>query len=71
VDSIEEIAKLLPPLASADELVEAGIFPCVSTLNRLRLNGIGPNYIRISDRIIRYPKAEVIKFLKDHLNKIN
>lgn len=66
VETLEEIEKRLPSLATAEDLVRAGIFPSISTVNRLRVNGKGPSYLRLSDRLVRYPRESVIKFLMEH-----
>lgn len=68
LETIEEIEKQLPSLATAEDLVKAGIFSSISTVNRLRVNGKGPGYLRLSDRLVRYPKESIIKFLKEHWN---
>lgn len=65
----EEIRRKLPDLASAEDLVSLGIFPSISTVNRLRIKGVGPSYIRLSDRLVRFPKNSVIKYLEEHWNE--
>ena len=69
VETLEDIEKKLPPLATAEDLVRAGLFPSISTVNRLRSMGKGPGYFRLSDRLVRYPRESVVKFLKDHWNE--
>lgn len=67
-ETLKNFEKILPPLASAVDLVNLGIFPTISTVNRLRILGKGPAYLKLSERIVRYPKDSVIKFLKEHWN---
>lgn len=69
--TFDEIRNKLPDLASAEDLVSLGIFPSISTLNRLRIKGIGPSYIRFSDRLVRYPKESVIEYLEDRMRVVN
>lgn len=64
--TLQSIEDQLPALASAEDLVQVGIFRSVATINRLRKEGKGPDYIRLSDRLIRYPRTGVIKFLRDN-----
>lgn len=37
-----------------------------SLLNKLRINGKGPAYNKISHKIVRYPSEEVARYLKNH-----
>lgn len=69
--TLQSIEDQLPALATAEDLVQVGIFRSVATINRLRKAGKAPEYIRLSDRLIRYPRAAVITFLSKNWNKEN
>jgi predicted DNA-binding transcriptional regulator AlpA len=51
---------------------QAAAFLCVSlsTLRRWRRNGTGPKYFRLGN-IIRYGKAEVLRFIAEHSGDVN
>jgi predicted DNA-binding transcriptional regulator AlpA len=51
---------------------QTAAFLCVSlsTLRRWRRNGTGPKYFRLGN-IIRYGKAEVVRFIAEHSGDVN
>ncbi len=66
--AISDLVSKLPELAKAQELVDAGVFPTVTLINRLRNSGKGPKFLRVSDRSVRYPKDEIQNFLIEKWN---
>ncbi len=62
--SIDQMTESLPELIAPKELVLIGLFPSLTTLHRLRKRGDGPGYFLLSQKVIRYPKDELIKYLK-------
>jgi hypothetical protein len=55
----------LPPLLSTQDLVELGIFKSSCAARCQRKRNIGPRYIRLSKKVISYPREDVIKFLAE------
>lgn len=63
VEWIDELERALPPLASAKDLVEAGVYGCTKSASNDRWLGYGPDYIRLQHRV-RYPRSAVILWIK-------
>jgi excisionase family DNA binding protein len=64
---LERGVDMIPPYLSERQVAEA-LNLSVRTLQRWRLEGRGPLFVRIG-RAVRYPQSEIEKFLKSMLRQ--
>jgi hypothetical protein len=56
----------LPDFSSTTDLIDSGVFTTKETLSRLRREGKGPPFVVINASSIRYPRQELIEWVKSH-----
>jgi hypothetical protein len=54
---------------TASDLVKMGIFPSTSAVGAAKFIGLAPPSIKFSERKVRYPKDELIKWLEERRKK--
>lgn len=62
---LSEIETKIPDIATTMQLVELGIFSSNHEALRRRYEGRGPDFIRLSERRIIYPKKAVMSWLRE------
>lgn len=65
----ELIAKLtdsLPEVCTINDIIKAGIVNSRATMEYYRRKKMGPPYLRLSARRIYYPKAGILKWMRDN-----
>jgi len=63
---IECLKRTLPDLVTPKDLVKLGIYKSEQAAYAARQKGRCPEYFRIPQRGVLYPKAAVIEFLEKH-----
>jgi len=64
-DFVDIIEAKIPDIASATDLVNLGLFPSRWALAQQRTRGTGPEFLKLGQRTILYPKEAVIAWLRD------
>lgn len=62
---LADIAAALKPLSTAEDLVQLGIAGHTKTLANRRSLGQRPGFVKIKGAGIRYPRAEVLRWLAE------
>lgn len=62
---LQDLADQLKPLSTAEDLVQLGIAGHVKTLANRRSAGQRPGFLKIRGAGIRYPRAEVLRWLAE------
>lgn len=62
---IEEVESKLPNLAETSDLIKLGIFSSVAQAVQRRKRGEAPEFLRLSEKRIVYPKAGVMSWLRE------
>lgn len=68
-DYVATIADKLPELATSADLVDFGLFGSEVAISKARKNGSSPDWLQISPNKILYPRAAVLKFLRERIRK--
>lgn len=61
---LQRLQSVLPELLSASDLVYHGIYSSEESAQRARRRGNCPPYVKLNSRVIRYPKAALIEWLR-------
>lgn len=62
---IEEVDSKLPDVCDTSDLIKLGIFSSISQAVQRRKRGSAPEFLRLSEKRIVYPKKAVISWLKE------
>lgn len=63
---IAKLTETLPEICTINDLIKAGIVNHRATMEYYRRKKLGPPFLRLSARRIYYPKAGVLKWMRDN-----
>lgn len=63
---IAQLTETLPEICTINDLIRAGIVHNRASMEYYRRKKMGPAFLRVSPRRIYYPKAGVLKWLKEN-----
>jgi hypothetical protein len=66
---IKTIEDSFPLLCTANDLVKIGLIKSHAMAYYLRRTGRGPEFLKMTNRSILYPKDAVIKYLRDGIHE--
>ena len=66
-DFIRRVNQVLPELATTKDLIDIGIFNNDQAAAAARRKNNGPEFFRLNERVIRYPREGIINFLKSSM----
>jgi hypothetical protein len=61
---IEGLAQSLPDTCRTKDLINAGLYRSEQAAAAARRRGDCPGYLKVNERVVIYPKADVISFLQ-------
>ncbi len=66
-DYIEFVSRNLPELAKTRDLIRVGIYRSDQAAAAARREGRSPDFFKLNQRVIVYPKSGVLKFLRSKI----